>query len=447
MNMLTQKQIDSAKPKAKEYTLGDIKRLYLRIRPDGSKSWQFVYQWDGARVKITLTAQTLAEVRTQAQRFNDWLDIGIKQPDGNYVKTSPKQKLKDDELRIQAEQEAERNRQIREQLEAQSKLTVSQLFDRWEKLGLADRKNTAEIRRMFNKDVLPTIGHLMVEDIRKGHIVQIINDIQARGVKRMVKLMLSQMRQMFRFAVDQDIIENDPTASIRKDKVGGRDTVRDRVLTDKEIQALANLLPNSGLSLYAQSAVWLMLSTCCRVGELLATEWSHLDLNANIWTIPAENAKNGKKHTVYLSDFAASQFRLIQSIQQSSQWVFPNSRSTGAVCNKTLAKQIGDRQQAIRDRKPMSGRSKQTEALVLAGGKWTPHDLRRTGATIMGSLNVRPDVIEKCLNHIEQNKIIRVYQHQTLIPAQKEAWGLLGERLEILIGNKGYNVITLSKIA
>jgi len=84
---------------------------------------------------------------------------------------------------------------------------------------------------------------------------------------------------------------------------------------------------------------------------------------------------------------------------------------------------------------------------VLAGGKWTPHDLRRTGATIMGSLNVRPDVIEKCLNHIEQNKIIRVYQHQTLIPAQKEAWGLLGERLEILIGNKGYNVITLSKIA
>lgn len=445
--MLTQKEIDSAKPKAKEYTLGDIKRLYLRIRPDGAKSWQYIYQWEGSRVKMTLTAQTLAEVRTQAQRFNDWLDIGIRQLDCNYVKTSPKQKLKDDELRIKAEQEAEHNRQLRENLEAQSKLTVTQLFDRWERFGLADRKNTTEIRRMFNKDVLPTIGHLMVEDIRKAHIVQIINDIQARGVKRMVKLMLSQMRQMFRFAVDQDIIENDPTASIRKDKVGGRDTVRDRVLIDKEIQALVTLLPNSGLSLYAQSAIWLMLSTCCRVGELLAAQWSHLDLTANTWTIPAENAKNGKKHTVYLSDFAASQFKFIQSIQQASQWVFPNSRATGAVCNKTLAKQIGDRQQSIKGRNPMMGRSKQTEALVLDGGKWTPHDLRRTGATIMGSLNVRPDVIEKCLNHIEQNKIIRVYQHQTLIPEQQEAWRLLGERLEILSRNIGENVITLPKMA
>lgn len=445
--MLTQKQIDSSKPKDKEYTLGDIKRLYLRIRPDGSKSWQYVYQWDGARVKMTISAITLAELRTQAQRFNDWLDIGIRQPDGTYLKTSPKHKLEADLQQLKADQEAALIRLERERLEAESRLTVSQLFERWERLGLSDRKDTSEIRRMFNKDVLPAIGHLLVEDIRKAHIVQIINDIQARGVKRMVKLMLSQMRQMFRFAVDQDIIENDPTASIRKDKIGGRDTVRDRVLSEAEIKVLHELLPKSGLNNYGQAAIWLMLSTCCRVGELLASEWSHLDLNAGIWTIPAENAKNGKKHIIYLSPFAVSQFKNLEKLKLSTNWVFPNSRATGAVCNKTLAKQIGDRQQSIKGRNPMMGRSKQTDALVLDGGKWTPHDLRRTGATIMGSLNVRPDVIEKCLNHIEQNKIVRVYQHQTLIPEQREAWRLLGERLNILCGNRGDNVISLSKSA
>jgi hypothetical protein len=37
-----------------------------------------------------------------------------------------------------------------------------------------------------------------------------------RGVPRMAKLIFSLMRQMFRFAVDRDIIEADPTASIRK---------------------------------------------------------------------------------------------------------------------------------------------------------------------------------------------------------------------------------------
>lgn len=445
--MLTQKQIDSAKPKTKEYSLGDIKRLYLRVRPYGSKTWQYVYQWVGVRVKMTLTAQTLAEVRAQAQRFNDWLDIGIRQDDGTYLKTSPKHKQEADAQRAKAEQEAECIRVERERLEAESRLTVTQLFERWERLGLSDRKDTTEIRRMFNKDVLPVIGQLLVEDIRKAHIVEIINDVQARGVKRMAKLMLSQMRQMFRFAVDQDIIENDPTANIRKDKVGGRDTVRTRVLSELEIKTLKEILPNSGLSPYAQSAIWLMLSTCCRVGEMLLSEWSHVDIEAGTWIIPAENAKNGKKHTIYLSDFASSQFKILATIKRSTKWVFPNTRATAPVCKKSLTKQIGDRQQSLKNRKPMSGRSKQTDVLVLAGGNWTPHDLRRTGSTIMGSLNVRPDVIEKCLNHIEPNKIVRVYQHQTLIPEQQEAWRILGNRLEILCGDKGNNIVTLPKIA
>lgn len=445
--MLTKKQIDSAKPKIKEYTIGDIKRLYLRIRPDGSKSWQYIYQWDGARIKISLQGHTLAEVRAQAQHFNDWLDIGIRQSNGSYIKTSPKHKLEAEEQRSREQEHAERMRLERERLEAESRMKVYQLFELWERLGLADRSDTAEIRRMFYKDVIPAIGHFFVEDIRKSHIIKILNDIQERGVKRMAKMMLSLMRQMFRFAVDQDIIENDPTASIRKEKIGGRDTIRDRVLTEGEIKQLAELLPKSGISLYGQAAIWLMLSTCCRVGELLAAEWSHIDFESGIWIIPAENAKNGKKHTIYLSPFTLNQFKALSNIKQSTKWIFPNSRGTGAVCKKTLAKQIGDRQLSIKSRKPMSGRSKQIDALVLAGGKWTPHDLRRTGATMMGSLIVRPDVIEKCLNHIEQNKIVRVYQHQTLIPEQQEAWRLLGERLEILCGNRGDNIILLPKTA
>jgi integrase len=446
MKTLTIKEIENLKPRDKEYIQPDSKRLFIRVRPDGSRAWLFIYQWQGKRVKMALNGDSVPAIRSQAACFNDWLDIGIKQPDGSYLKTSPKHKLEADEQQAKAEQEAERVRLERERLEAASRLTVRQLFDRWERLGLAERKNVKEVRRMFEKDVLPQIGHLIVEDIRKAHIVQIINDVQSRGVKRMVKLMLSQVRQMFRFAVDQDIIENDPTASIRKDKIGGRDTVRDRVLSENEIKALYELLPKSGLSRYAQAAVLIMLATCCRVGELLAAEWSHLDFEAGTWTIPPENAKNGKKHTVHLSAFAASQFHAMEALQQSERWIFPNTIGTGPVCNKTLAKQIGDRQQALRDRPAMSNRSKQTDSLVLSGGKWTPHDLRRTGATLMGMLNVRPDVIEKCLNHIEQNKIVRVYQHQTLIPEQQAAWKLLGERLELLTSQQA-NVITLPKRA
>ena len=58
----------------------------------------------------------------------------------------------------------------------------------------------------------------------------------ARGVTRMVKVVFSLMRQMFRFAVDRDIIEFDPSSSIRKAKIGGKETERDRVLSEDEIR-------------------------------------------------------------------------------------------------------------------------------------------------------------------------------------------------------------------
>lgn len=108
-----------------------------------------------------------------------------------------------------------------------------------------------------------------------------------------------------------------------------------------------------------------------------------------------------------------------------------------------MTKQIGDRQLAD-DRKPMSGRSKYCRTLKLSDGKWTPHDLRRTGATIMGNLGIRPDVIEKCLNHIEQNKMKKTYQHQGLIGEQQQAWKLLGERLDILTSSKQENILTFN---
>jgi hypothetical protein len=50
----------------------------------------------------------------------------------------------------------------------------------------------------------------------------------------------------------------------------------------------------------------------------------------------------------------------------------------------------------------------------------------------MGALGVRPDVIDRCLNHVEQNRMVRIYQRQKLEVEQKEAWRVLGERLDLL---------------
>ena len=72
--------------------------------------------------------------------------------------------------------------------------------------------------------------------------------------------------------------------------------------------------------------------------------------------------------------------------------------------------------------------------LVLPGGKWTPHDLRRTAATAMAELGALPDVVEKCLNHTEVGKVKRIYQRAQYEGPMCDAWKLLGTRLALLQG-------------
>ena len=150
------------------------------------------------------------------------------------------------------------------------------------------------------------------------------------------------------------------------------------------------------------------------------------------WLI-VEN-KSDRPHIVHLSDFAAGALQEILAIQDHDVWLFPNRTGTEHVCEKTLTKQIGDRQRG--DKPPINRRSKTKHAnsLTLSGGRWTPHDLRRTASTLMGELGVLDQVIERCLNHTEENKIKRTYQRQQLFAARKDAFALLGRKLEELAG-------------
>jgi len=286
--------------------------------------------------------------------------------------------------------------------------------------------------RMMSKDVLPIIGHLAVEDIKKGHITEVTDALLARGVNRMAKMIFSLMRQMFRFAVDRDLIEHDPTANIRKAKIGGKDVERDRILNEDEIRQLNHQLPEARLMISTEAAVWITLSTCCRIGELLCAEWRNINLEKKTWLIPAENSKNGKPHTVSLSDLAVQQFARVQQINGHSEWCYPNRSNTGPVSSKTITKQLTDRQRSL-------------NGLQVAGGKWTPHDLRRTGATMMTALGVLPEVAERCLNHMEENRVKRTYQRHSYQKEMREAWQLLGQRLELLTDISLDNVITFKR--
>ena len=59
----------------------------------------------------------------------------------------------------------------------------------------------------------------------------------------------------------------------------------------------------------------------------------------------------------------------------------------------------------------------------------------------MAELGALPDVIERCLNHTEENKMKRIYIKAAYEGQMREAWQLWGQRLELLT-DKPENVFT-----
>lgn len=427
-NLLNARQITTAKPTEKEYLLADGNGLYLRIRPTGAKDWLFIYTFDKKRRKMgigSLDSVSLATARSEADKARNSIAQQI-DPQLMQQQLVKEQTAQRDALKAEKE-----------------RLTVKGLFERWERRALKSRKDLgAEVRRSFEKDVFPAIGETAAEDVSRTMIVNLLDSVVERGAPIVALHLLGDLRQMYGFAIRSDILENDPTSRLKKDDFGKK-VERERILSSAEIKSLPEMLNAARLAETSRCAVWIMLSTCCRVGEISRASWS--DIDGTEWRIPAEHSKNGKAHTVYLSAFAAEQFSILKTLAEESPWVLPARWTDKHVCLKSLAKQIGDRQRG--DKLPMACRSQNTNALELPGGKWTPHDLRRTGATIMGELGVRPDVIEKCLNHQERSKIVRIYQRQKLEAEQAEAWQLLGERLELLLSTDADNIVMLQRAA
>ena len=445
MATITDRQINS-KPDTKDRWLNETVvrghgALVARIAPSGARSFYFRYtDSNGKRDRMPIGnysreekpgGMTLTQARFKAKELAGLHKQGITDIRLHFEAEEQLQKAKLEAEWIKLERENQLHR---------SRMTVNDLFEHWASVDLIRRKDQgAEMRRLFTRDILPKIGNLAAEDVRRRHITEITDVFLARNTPRMAKVAFSSIRQMFKFAVVREIVDADPTAAISKFNIGGQSVERDRVLSDDELKLLVKLLPESGLALTTKIAVWIALSTGCRIGELMTAEWSNIDLEKHEWFMPT--TKNGKSHTIQLSAFAVEQFQFLYEITGASRWCFPNRHDTGALCPKTINKQLQDRQRQP-DQTKLKGRSQNSQALILPGGKWTPHDLRRTAATMMVEAGILPEVADRCLNHTEQNKIKRTYQRYSYAKEMRHAWEVLGQRLTILAQPEGSNVIT-----
>lgn len=153
-----------------------------------------------------------------------------------------------------------------------------------------------------------------------------------------------------------------------------------------ELMQRIRAMPGSGAR-----ALELALLCVARTSEVLNLEWSEIDFEAKIWTVPAARMKLRKGHTVYLSDRAIEVLRA--QVGQHDRLVFPSPQKGcegKPLSNMTLL--------AVLDRLGVRGQT-------------TAHGLCRATFSTWGNETAaaRPDVIEACMSHREQDAVRRAY--------------------------------------
>jgi integrase len=186
---------------------------------------------------------------------------------------------------------------------------------------------------------------------------------------------------------------------------------RDRVLAAGE---LARVLPplRAAADPYRRAMLFMLL-TLARREEVCAARWGDVDLAGAEWRIPA--TKNGTSHRLPLSRQATEVLRAA------------GPGDPGALVFRTPAKRGSEGRLVNWDR--------ETKRLMRETGTagWTRHDLRRTGATLLGEVGVEPHVIEAALNHAAiHSRLAATYNRARYLPAVREALQTLADRLDAI---------------
>jgi integrase len=476
MAKLTQKSLESIRPDQHGETIRDGGGLVggVRAKADGSVTVSFYYRYRfNGKIKDfscgTWPGDSLAKIR--ANRNSARLRVA-QGTDPAAQKKVARQEAQDTVAAKLAEIEQGKN----------ENLTLQDLFDVWLSDGVRREDGNAELKRSFKADVLPALGMKRIKAVTEHDLRGILRAMVGRGVNRAAVVMRNNLAQMFAWAEKRQpwrklLADGNPMDLIEIEKIVAPDydlnTERDRILRIDEIRELRDVFkrmhaeydraPNKRTAVQpvekpVQCAIWIMLSTMCRVGELSKARWEHVNVDTGEWFIPKEDVKGKLGNlTVYLSGFTLDQFRQLRGLTGHTEWCFPAKNKDGHVCVKSISKQVGDRQAMFKKgrdgnpRMPMKHRRNDNSLVLGEGqnGEWTPHDLRRTGSTMMQGLKVPSDVIDRCMNHVlPGSKTRRHYFHHDYAQEMRDAWRKLGNRLDQILNVTGElpdNVIPLRK--
>ncbi len=149
-------------------------------------------------------------------------------------------------------------------------------------------------------------------------------------------------------------------------------------------------------------ALTFLVYTAARSAEVRGATWDEFDLQAGIWTIPADRMKARKEHRIPLSQPAIDILRMLIELRTGAL-VFPGNRPGRPLGDTTLKDQLR----------------------WLGHGDVTVHGFRSSFRDWCADTGKPSDLAEAALAHTPASGVVRAYQRSDLLEARRglmEAW-------------------------
>ena len=389
--MLTAKQLQNLKPRAKLYRVADGGGLCIEVPPTGGPRWRYRYRFNGAAKMLGLG-----------------LYPGVSGPQAREAATKARKQLQHG-VDPSAQRQADKaTRQL--SAETTFRAVAEEWFAGREDLAPATR---SKIRWMLDDLACPWLGERPVGEIEPPEVLAVLRREEARGHLETAQRVKSVCSQVFRFAVATGRAQRDPTTALRGALKTPKTQHRASITEPAKVGELLRAIDTYSGTFPVLCALRLAPLLFVRPGELRKAEWSEFDLDAGLWAIPAERMKMGEKHWVPLARQALTILRELQPLTGGGRLVFPGVRRAVV---------------------PMSDGTVNAALRRLGYDKdaMTAHGFRSMASTLLHEQGYAADWIERQLAHAERNKVRAAYNYAQHLPERRKMMQSWADYLDAL---------------
>lgn len=375
--------IKQAKTPEKEKNIADGNGLYLRLLPNGQKTFVLNFVHKKTRHKITIGDAKLMSLEQARNEANHKIAIikGLKYGVGAL------------------------------------KLDFKTMFEEYLQIRTLWSKRYKDRAMSYHNEYFKLFWHISVAEISRADILLALEPLIKDRMRESFKKAKSYLSGFFTWALHKELCKYDPTSNISITFLFGKYQPHHHPYLSQlcEVIELKKRICNYFGNYNVRLCALLQLYTATRPSEARKALWSEFDLEKGTWTIPATRMlKTKKPHEITLSK------QILKALKEhkanaTNDIVFHSVRSKNQFLSENtlnlMLKNLGYDTSSVLDM----------------------HGFRGTFATIANDYRdehgCADDIIQSCLSHITKSEVSKAYNHSEYKKYRTKVLAWWGDKL------------------